>query len=402
MLTVDRPTWVDIDLDALRDNYGEIRRHIPATTGIMTVIKADGYGYGAFPMARLYGELGARYLAVAILSEAMQLRRKGIDTPILILGYTEPGSFETLIKRNITQTVYSADMAKALSDEAVRLGKTARIHIKIDTGMGRLGFAPGQETVEEIKSIAALPGICLEGLFTHLSVADENDRPYTDGQIDAFLQIARDLEEAGIHIPLKHIANSAATVLFPRAHQDMVRPGLILYGYAMGPVAEGGFRLKPSLTLKSRIAHVKTMEAGQSISYGRTYEAKGGERVATVPIGYADGYPRSLSNIGEVLVGGKRARILGRVCMDQLMVDVSAVPDAKVGDEVVLYGRQGREEVTLQEVSDKTGLTIYELLCMLSKRVPRCYFEGGRMTGMTVTAEENRLVNLYPFSDGTE
>jgi alanine racemase len=348
----------------------------------MGVVKADAYGHGVMGVAKTLINNGVTRLAVSMLDEAIQLRNYGIDVPILILSYTDPIRAEEIVKNNVTQTVFSHDLAKALSDAAVRLKKRVKIHIKIDTGMSRVGFMPGYSAVKNVVEISKLPGIIVEGLFTHFASADEKDKSYTYMQFERFMSICTELSRIGVHIPIKHVANSATIMEFPEMHLDMVRPGIILYGmYPSEEVNKNKINLKPAMTLKANVILVKEVEPDTSISYGRIFTTKRTSRIATIPIGYADGYTRLLTGRAKVLINGEFAPVVGKICMDQCMVDVTDLKsDVRVGDEVVLLGRQGENEITAEDIASAVGTINYEMVCLIGKRVPRFYIEGGKIS----------------------
>lgn len=369
-----RPVWAEIDLGALSSNVREMCRVTDPSAQLMAVVKANGYGHGVEPVSRVALQSGASWLGVALLQEAILLREKGITAPILILGYTPAQDAADVIKNDISQTIFTWEDALAFATAAHHLGKKARVHLKIDTGMGRLGFYPDQETLEMIYRLAHMPGLEVEGIFTHFATADDVDKEFTQEQFAKFQQFLKQLAARHIFIRWRHCANSAAVLDLPYTHLDLVRPGIALYGlYPSHHVHHDLIKLKPVMTLKARVAFVKEVPAGCSISYGRTYFTQENRRVATVPLGYGDGYSRLLSNQGEVLIRGKRAPLLGRVCMDQLMVDASNIPNVRQGDEVVLMGRQGSEEITADKIADQIGTINYEVVCMVSERVPRVY-----------------------------
>lgn len=373
----DGRVWAEVDLDAVLSNIEAVKQRLAPDTRIMAVIKTDGYGHGAIQIARqLETDDSVWGYAVATAEEALELREGGIRKSVLILGYTFPHSFETLIREEICLTVYMYETARQLSDLAVALGRKCRVHIKVDTGMSRIGIEPDEEGVALAKEIMALPGLETEGIFTHFATADEADKSKAYAQLAAFRAFTAALEERTGHaIPIKHCANSAAIVEMPEACMDLVRAGIILYGLWPSDEVEqaGHIRLQPALSLKSRIVYVKTVPADREISYGGTFTTTRDTRVATVCLGYGDGYPRSLSNAGYVLVNGQRAPILGRVCMDQLMIDVTDAGKAAVGDVVTLIGRDGEEEITMEALGALSGRFNYELACDIGKRVPRIY-----------------------------
>ena len=368
-----------VDLDAIAYNIRNIRKKTAEGTGIIGVIKADAYGHGSVETAEVLLENGADWLAVAVVDEGLNLRKHGIDAPVLLLGYTPELRLVDVIENGFIQTVYSYDTAKKLSDAAERLGKRASVHIKIDTGMGRIGYRVNEESADEIVEISKLPGIDVNGMFTHFSTADEADKEYTIMQYKKFLKMNEMLEERGLHIPVKHASNSAAIMDFDDMMLDMVRPGIILYGaYPSDEVKKGNLSLRPAMSIKTHVSYVKYVEAGDSISYGRKYTAPGKRRIATIPVGYADGFIRAYSNGGKVLIRGQYAPIVGRICMDQFMVDVTDIEGVEVNDEVVLMGRQGDGEISADFIASVLKTINYEVFCTLSKRVPRQYIQNGK------------------------
>jgi alanine racemase len=374
--------WAEINLDNIAHNIREIRRITNKSAEIMGVVKADAYGHGVMEVAKTLLGNGATRLAVSMLDEAIQLRRNGISAPILILGYTDPIRANEIIENDVTQSVYSHELAQALSDEAVKQGKKVKIHIKIDTGMSRIGFLPGYSAVKNVIEINHLPNIIIEGLFTHFATADEKDREYTLTQFERFMNICSELQRIGIHIPVKHCANSGGIIEYPEMHLDMVRPGIILYGmYPSEDVDKTKIDLKPAMTLKANVILVKEVEKNTSISYGRIFTTQRPSKIATIPIGYADGYSRMLSNKGKVLIHGQYAPVVGRICMDQCMVDVTNLNyDIEVGDEVVLIGAQGDNVITAEDVAQSIGMINYELVCNVGKRIPRAFIQDGKIS----------------------
>ena len=370
--------WKEIKLDAVKNNVKNIRGLLKDGTRLLAVIKADPYGHGAVEVAKsLLFDGGADYFGVATYGEAEQLRRAGINTPVLILGAVFGDEYAELVKDNITLTVFDFDTAKKLSDTAKKLGKTAKIHIKIDTGMARIGFLPSEDAVEEIIKISKLDGIEIEGMFSHFAKADEADKMPTRVQFEKFMFIKNELLKRGIKIPICHICNSAGIIDFPEYHLDMVRSGIITYGYYPSDfVNKDALKLESAMSFKSRVVHIKTVEAGTSVSYGGTFTAKEKMKIATVSAGYADGYNRLLSNKADVIINGERCRVLGRVCMDQLMVDATHLKNINLGDEVILFGKSGNNTVTVEETAEIIGTINYEVLCSLSKRVPGVYIHG--------------------------
>ena len=372
-------TWAEINLDTLKSNIENIRKITDPKAKIMAVVKADAYGHGYLECCRTLLDGGADSFAVATVSEAKQLRRHGITVPILILGVTFPSDAEEIVKNEIMATVCSIDYAKCLSQAAQKLQKSVKIHIKTDTGMSRLGFLTGdneEKTVEEILEISRLPFIEVDGLFSHFACADEKNREYTDLQFARFTSLINKLEEKGLKIPCKHIANSAAIMMYPKTHLDMVRAGVVLYGYYPSEdVDKSRLSLKPVMTLKSRITHIKDVEDGVGVSYGKTYITDKKTRIATIPVGYADGYARCLSQKAKIEVGGQLCNIIGRICMDQCMIDVTNVNNINVGDEVILFGD---EQISADDIAKMMDTINYEVLCLVSKRIPRIYKEKGR------------------------
>lgn len=370
----------EIDLDAILHNMEQMHGLTDPHTKLMAVVKTDGYGHGAIPIARELEAVDYVYgYAVATEEEALALRADGIKKPILILGYTFPEQYEALLEAQITPAVFSVETAKLLSETAKRLHTTARIHIKLDTGMGRVGFLVSEESADVISQIAKLPHIMIEGMFTHFARADETDKTSANRQLADFLHMADMLESRGVHIPIKHCSNSAGILDLPQANLDIARAGITLYGlHPSEEVHLERMDMKPAMSLKSRVVHVKTLPAGYGVSYGATYVTPDERRIATIPVGYGDGYARSLSNKGDVLIRGKRAPIVGRVCMDQFMVDVTDIPDVRVGDEVTLIGADGGARITLEELGEKSGRFNYEFACDLGKRIPRVFYKNGK------------------------
>ena len=374
--------WAEINLDNIAHNIREIRRITHKNAKIMGVVKADAYGHGVMEVTRTLLANGAERLAVSMLDEAIQLRRNGIEAPILILGYTDPIRANEIIENDVTQTVYSRELAQALSDEAVRQGKKVKIHIKIDTGMSRMGFLPGYSAVKNVVEISQMPNIIIEGLFTHFATADEKNREFTLMQFERFMSICSELQRIGIHIPVKHCANSAGIIEYPEMHLDMVRPGIILYGmYPSEEVDRSKIHLKPAMTLKANVILVKEVEKNTSVSYGRIFTTQRTSKIATIPIGYADGYTRMLSNKGKVLIREQFAPIVGRICMDQCMIDVTDIEgNAEVGDEVVLIGTQGDNVISVEDVAQSIGMINYEFVSIVGKRIPRAFIHDGKIS----------------------
>lgn len=372
----------DIDLDAFAFNLESIKNNLKEDTKIITVLKADGYGHGALPLAReAVKDPRVWGVAVATVEEAEELRRGGIQKPLLILGYTYEENYEQIAREEFRPAVFKLSMAQKLSQAAVKNHTVVNVHIKIDTGMSRIGYRDMKTAVPEILEISRLPGIRIEGLFTHFARADEKKTDPAYVQLKKFQEFQKALEAQGLDIPICHCSNSAGIIRMPEANLNAVRAGIILYGlYPSEDVEKEPVPLKPVMELKSHIAYIKTVEAGVQISYGGTFTTKRETRVATIPVGYADGYARGLSNKGSVLIHGKRAPILGRVCMDQFMVDVTDIPQAQELDEALLLGRSKDEQITMEELGELSGRFNYEFACCISKRVPRIYFKGGQVT----------------------
>lgn len=369
-----------ISLDAVEQNFREMRKNIAEDTKMIAVVKADAYGHGAVPIAHLIEDYDYIWgFAAATAEEAVHLRQAGITKPILILGIVFDEYFPELVQYDIRPAVCEYDEAKKFSDEAVLQNKTVHIHIALDTGMTRIGYADIPESVEEIKKIAELPNLEIEGMFTHFARADEYDRSPAMVQLERYQDFSKRVEEAGVDIPLHHCSNSAGIIRVPEANLSIVRAGITIYGiYPSSEVERDIVKLAPVMELKSHITYVKDVPAGAAISYGGTYVADKKRRVATIPVGYADGYPRQLSNKGWVLIHGKKAPILGRVCMDQFMADVTEIDNVKKGDEVTLLGRDGDEFISIEEMGDLCGRFSYEFACDISPRVPRVYIKDGK------------------------
>lgn len=370
-----------IDLDAILHNMDCMKKNIAKDTKIVAVIKTDGYGHGAVRIAKQLEDIPYVWgYAVATAEEALILRHAGMQKPILILGYTFPYSYEDMIREEIRPAVFREDQAKAFSEAAVRLGKTARIHIKVDTAMSRIGIKPDAEGLAFIEQVMELPGIEVEGIFTHFAKADEKDKTAVLKQLSIYQAFLKKAEETCTkEIPLKHCSNSAGILELPQANMNLVRAGITLYGLWPSNEVKKEMPLKPVMSLKSHVVYVKTIEKGTQVSYGGTYEAPEKRVIATIPVGYGDGYPRLLSGKGYVLIHGKRAPITGRVCMDQFMVDVTDIMPVAMGDEVTLIGTDGAEKITMEQLGDLSGRFNYELACDISKRVPRAFVKNGEI-----------------------
>ncbi|MBT2158289.1 alanine racemase [Clostridioides difficile] len=370
------PTWAEINLDNLRFNLNNIKNLLEEDIKICGVIKADAYGHGAVEVAKLLEKEKVDYLAVARTAEGIELRQNGITLPILNLGYTPEEAFEDSIKNKITMTVYSLETAQKINEIAKSLGEKACVHVKIDSGMTRIGFQPNEESVQEIIELNKLEYIDLEGMFTHFATADEVSKEYTYKQANNYKFMSDKLDEAGVKIAIKHVSNSAAIMDCPDLRLNMVRAGIILYGhYPSDDVFKDRLELRPAMKLKSKIGHIKQVEPGVGISYGLKYTTTDKETIATVPIGYADGFTRIQKN-PKVLIKGEVFDVVGRICMDQIMVRIDKDIDIKVGDEVILFGEG---EVTAERIAKDLGTINYEVLCMISRRVDRVYMENNEL-----------------------
>lgn len=378
-----RAVWAQIDLDAAAHNMRQIRKHVGPDVKIAAVVKANAYGHGSVELAKTFAENGADCFAVYSLDEAVELRRYAhIDKEIFILGHTDARRTEELLTYDIEPAVFNLKNAEFFSQEAQRLGKTLRVHIAVDTGMSRVGFQVNEFSVSEIKAIAALPNIEIRGMFTHFAVSDIKDKTFTREQYGHFRWMCKRMEEEGIHIALRHCCNSAAALELPEYYCDMVRPGIIMYGCEPSPDVDiKPYDLRPVMSLRCCIAHVKLIDAGATVSYGRHYTAPSRRKIATLPVGYADGYSRILSGKVDVLYHGHRVPQVGAICMDQCMIDVSGEANVHAGDEVVLFGRQGDSFIPIEEIAAACGTINYEIMCDISRRVPRVYMKNGKVVG---------------------
>ncbi len=378
--------WAEVDLKAIACNIRELRRITSPYARLMAVVKANAYGHGLIEITRQAIHSGAEFLGVARASEGIQLRKAGFDVPVLIFSYTSPAMAGKLVEFDLTQSICSYKTAKAFSAAAHSLGKKIKIHIKVDTGMGRLGLLPdrlglfssGKDTmknaVNEAESIACLSGLELEGIFTHFATADSMDKSFAENQFEVFIDFLNQLRIAGMEFPVKHAANSAAVIEMPETHLDMVRAGISIYGlYPSNETDKSRIALKPAMELKTRIIHLKKVPAGFKISYGATYETRKPTTIATVSIGYADGFNRLLSSRGYMLVRGHKAPVVGRVCMDLTMLDVGDIPDVELEEEVVVFGKQGSSSITVDEIASNLNTINYEVVSTITDRVPRLY-----------------------------
>lgn len=373
--------YARINMDNLRYNVSKMKSLVKKDMKTLVVIKADAYGHGATEIARRIDDL-SDYYGVATIDEGIELRNAGIKKPILIIGYTDYREFDRLIAYNITQAVYDVEEARLLSELALSKNCRVKVHIKVDTGMSRIGFLVDKNGVEAAKELLTMEGLEVEGIFTHYAKADEVDKRYAYGQKEKFLYFINELEKDGFRFAIKHIDNSAGTMEIEDDEFDMVRLGIVTYGLYPSEEIERSVEIKPVMSLIAHVAHVKTLPAGVGVGYGWTYTTTGETKVATITVGYADGYPRALSNKGRVIIHGEYAPIIGRVCMDQVMVDVTHIPDVRVRDEVILIGTDGDKTITVEELAEPAASFNYELVCNISRRVPRVYYEDGRDTAV--------------------
>ena len=381
-------TWAQIDLDAIKHNYLQIRNNISAKSMLLCVIKADAYGHGAVALAKEYERLGADWFAVSNLEEAFQLRNNGIKKPILILGYTPANMAYELSRLNISQAVFSEEYAKDLSNYAAKNNVKVKIHLKIDTGMSRIGFVfkrkeENSDTIEELIRVCKLENLITEGIFTHFAVADEPGKSIetTNGQFSAFTDICEILKKNGIDIKIRHCSNSGGILNYPKTNLDMVRAGIILYGLFPSDYVKNKLDLRPAMSLKTVISQVKTVPKGTAVSYGGTFITPRETKIATVPIGYADGYLRVLSSKASMLVNGKKAPVIGRICMDQAMLDITDIENVKENTVVTVFGKDGDAEIKVEDIADIANTINYEILCLISKRIPRIYIKNGEKIG---------------------
>ncbi len=374
--------YAQIDLDAILYNAQNMKENLQNNTQMIAVIKADGYGHGSVPIAKCLEEKDYIFgFAVATAEEAHILRLSNIRKPIIVLDYTFPYSYEMMILEDIRPIVFRDDMVDQMSQIALRTGKKIKVHIKVDTGMSRVGIMPDDSGIQFVKRLSNMPGIEIEGILTHFSRADELDKGHARGQLELFTSFIERIEtELSLTIPIKHCSNSAAILELKEANMNMVRAGIAMYGlFPSSEIKRDRVLLRPALSLCSHIIHIKTLYAGQSVSYNGIFTAKQDMKIATIPVGYGDGYPRSLSNKGYILVHGQKAPILGRICMDQFMVDITNIPKAQEGDKVTLIGKDGSVSLSAEAVGEISGRFNYELVCDLGKRIPRVYIQNGEI-----------------------
>lgn len=374
-----RPVWAEIDLDAIKYNIDSIKRRVD-TKELIAVVKADAYGHGALDVSKTLVENGATKLAVAVITEAMELRHGNINTPIMILGYTPLEFAADLINYDIEQTIFDLEYAKKLSEIALNLGKKAKIHVALDTGMGRIGFLINDNSLNEILKISSLKGLEVVGIFTHFATSDESDKNYSNKQYKKFTDFNEKLISKGVNIPLKHVSNSGAIIDMPNTYLDGVRAGIVLYGYYPSEdVLKQNLDLKKAITIKTQVAHVKILDKNEYVSYGRKFKTERKSIIATLPIGYADGYSRALTGKAKVIINGKFAPVVGTICMDQCMIDVTDIGDVHVGDEVIVLGKDKDLKFDADDMAKAMGTINYEVLCMIKQRIPRVYIEDGKV-----------------------
>mgnify|MGYP000901101129 CR=1 FL=1 len=386
-----RPLWAEINIDNLENNIRQIKSKLGDKTKYISVIKADAYGHGAIEVAKVCIENGINDFAVAMVDEALELRGAGIDKSILILGYTPPNMADIIVEKDISQACFTLDMAKAMSDAAVKCKKNAEIHIAVDTGMGWIGFSPDEKNADIVKKISMLPNIEIEGIFTHFSTSDEENKEFTKLQYNRFNSFLGLLKERGVNPKIKHAGNSASLIDLPELKMDAVRVGIIQYGlYPSEDVIKDNISLKPVMSVKTNVVYIKEVDAGTPISYGRRFITKRKSKIATLPVGYADGYSRMLFGKAKVILNGRFAPVVGNICMDQCMIDITDLGDIAVGDEVIIMGGDKGISILAEDLADLLGTINYEVLCMFSKRVPRVYYKGGSLVSV-----RNYLINEY-------
>ena len=374
-----RPVWAEIDLDAIKYNIDSIKRRVD-TKELIAVVKADAYGHGALDVSKTLVENGATKLAVAVITEAMELRHGNINTPIMILGYTPLEFAADLINYDIEQTIFDLEYAKKLSEIALNLGKKAKVHVALDTGMGRIGFLINDNSLNEILKISSLKGLEVVGIFTHFATADESDKNYSNKQYKKFTDFNEKLVSKGVNISLKHVSNSGAIIDMPNTYLDGVRAGIVLYGYYPSEdVLKQNLDLKKAISIKTQVAHVKILDKNEYVSYGRKFKTERKSIIATLPIGYADGYSRALTGKAKVIINGKFAPVVGTICMDQCMIDVTDIGDVHVGDEIIVLGKDKDLKFDADDMAKAMGTINYEVLCMIKQRIPRVYIEDGKV-----------------------
>jgi len=367
-----RQVWAEVNLQTLRENYNKLQAY--TRSEMMPIVKADAYGHGVIPVVKTLQACGAKRFGVALLQEALEIKAELPELTVMVIGATELDQMDTLVKEGIIPAIFQLSQALALSEAAVKQNKTAKLHIKVDTGMNRIGFR--DVDFETIMEISALPNLYIEGIFTHFATSDQNDLSFARVQLKRFQCLYEKLKSAGLNIPIRHTANSAALIHFPEAHFEVVRPGISLYGLVPSAQIGGNVGLEPVLSWKARVSNVKSINTGETVSYGRTFQAAYPTCVATIPVGYADGLRRALSNYGEMLIHGRRSTMIGRICMDQTMLEVTKIKGVHVGDVVTILGKDGYEQITATEMAGWLGTISYEVICGISKRVPRIYLDS--------------------------
>lgn len=366
-----RQVWAEVNLQTLRNNYFKLQSYTQSE--MMPIVKADAYGHGVIPVVKTLKVCGAKRFGVALLEEALEIKAVFPELTVMVIGATEPDRSDILVKEDIIPSIFQFSQAQTLSEAAVKLNRRARIHIKVDTGMSRIGFH--ESDLGEILRIAELPNLFIEGIFTHFATSDHRDLTFAREQLKRFQTFYDKLKNAGLNIPIRHTANSAAIIQFPESHFELVRLGISLYGFPPSAYVGGNVGLEPVMSWKAKVSHVQSIKTGETVSYGRTFQAAYPTRVATVPVGYADGLRRALSNNGEMLIHGRRSAIIGRVCMDQTMLEVTKSPGVQVGDIVTILGKDGYDQITAAEMAEWLGTISYEVVCGISKRVPRVYID---------------------------
>lgn len=385
--------YARIDLDAIRENIKKLAEKLKPETGIIGVIKTDGYGHGAVPIAKAIDDLCHGY-AVATAWEGHNLRRHKINKPIYILGYVPDCSYDLVIEEEMLPPIFTYKMAKDFSDHAVKLNKIVNFNIAVDTGMSRIGYIPSEKAIDEIVEISKLPNIKIQSIFTHFAKADYEDKTSANRQYEEYMDFVARLEEKGVKIPIHHCANSAAMMEMPKTSLNVSRAGIAMYGlYPSEEMDKDNVKLTPAMSIYSHVVYVKDIETGRSVSYGETFTAKNNMTIATIPIGYGDGYPRNLSNKGYVLINGKKCNILGRICMDQFMVDVTGM-NVKEGDKVVIVGKDGNEEILIDDLAVMAGTFNYEFICDLGKRVPRVFVKDNKIVGSKDYFDDDYVVEI--------
>ena len=366
-----RQVWAEVNLQTLRENYFKLQAYTQSE--MMPIVKADAYGHGLIPVVKTLIACGVRRFGVALLEEALEIKEVFPELAVMVIGATDLEQSDTLVREGIIPSIFQLSQAQALSDAAVKLNQTAKLHIKIDTGMNRIGFR--EADLAKILKISAMPNLFIEGIFTHFATSDQSDLSFAREQLKRFESIYTKLKNSGLKIPIRHAANSAAILQFPESHFELVRPGIALYGLSPSAQVGGNVGLEPVMSWKAKVSNVKSIKTGETVSYGRTFQAAYPTCVATIPVGYADGLRRSLSNQGEMLIHGKRSMMIGRVCMDQTMLEVTKIKKVNVGDVVTILGKDGYDQITATEMADWLGTISYEVICGISKRVPRVYLE---------------------------